>query len=104
METGPDDRIHADRLRAELPVHRRGALRIGLYNPGSGKRLTLSAEQASRKEYVVSKFQLLPQSENIFLIYKDGWHAAEVAADNAASEWQWTKKTATSRSVIRRRT
>ena len=70
-------------------------MRIGLYNPASGKRLTLSAQEASRKEYVVSKFQLLPQSENIFLIYKDGWHPAEVAADNAASEWQWTKKTAT---------
>jgi hypothetical protein len=70
-------------------------MRVGLYNPASGKRLTLSAQEASRKEYVVSKFQLLPQSENIFLIYKDGWHAAEVAADNAASEWQWTKKTAT---------
>ena len=60
-----------------------------------GKRLTLSAQEASRKEYVVSKFQLLPQSENVFLIYKDGWHPAEVAADNAATEWQWTKKTAT---------
>jgi hypothetical protein len=71
------------------------AMRIGLYNPASGKRLTLSAQEASRKEYVVAKFQLLPQSENIFLIYKDGWHAAEVATDNAASEWQWTKKTAT---------
>ena len=35
------------------------------------------------------------QSENIFLIYKDGWHPAEVASDNPASEWQWTKKTAT---------
>ena len=46
-------------------------------------------------EYLVAKFQLQPQSENIFLIYKDGWHPAEVATDNAASEWQWTKKTAT---------
>ena len=71
------------------------AIRMGLYSPASGKRLTLSAQQASRKEYVVGKFQLLPQSENIFLIYKDGWHPAEVSPDNAASEWQWTKKTAT---------
>ncbi len=71
------------------------AIRMGLYSPASGKRLTLSAQQASRKEYVVGKFQLLPQSENIFLIYKDGWHPAEVSPDNAAFEWQWTKKTAT---------
>jgi hypothetical protein len=70
-------------------------VRLGLYMPRTGNRLTLNAQDASRNEYIVTKFQLLPQSENIFLIYKDGWHAAEVAADNPASEWQWTKKTAT---------
>jgi hypothetical protein len=70
-------------------------VRLGLYERASGKRLTLNAPEASRKEYVVTKFQLQPQSENIFLIYKDGWHPAEVAADNATSEWQWMKKTAT---------
>ena len=71
------------------------AVRIGLYNRTTSNRLTLNAPEVSRKEYLVSKFQLQPQSENIFLIYKDGWHPAEVAAENAASEWQWTKKTAT---------
>lgn len=71
------------------------ALRIGLYSRTSSKRLTLTAQEVSRKEYLATKFQLLPQSENVFLIYKDGWHAAEVAPENAASEWQWTKKTAT---------
>jgi hypothetical protein len=70
-------------------------MRLGLYHRSSGKRLTLTAPEASRKEYVVSKFQLQPQSENIFLIYKDGWHAAEVSAEDATAEWQWTKKTAT---------
>jgi hypothetical protein len=70
-------------------------MRLGLYHRSTGKRLTLIAPEASRKEYVVSKFELLPQSENIFLIYADGWHAAEVSGDNAASEWQWTKKRAT---------
>ena len=71
------------------------AVRLGIYNQQTGNRLTLNAQEASRKEYVVKKFQLQPQSENIFLIYKDGWHPTEVASDNAASEWQWTKKTAT---------
>ncbi len=70
-------------------------VRLGLYDRASGNRLTLNAQEASRKEYVVTKFQLQPQSENIFLIYKDGWHPTEVATDNAASEWQWTKKTST---------
>lgn len=71
------------------------AVRLGIYNQQTGNRLTLNAQEVSRKEYLVTKFQLQPQSENIFLIYKDGWHPTEVASDNAASEWQWTKKTAT---------
>jgi hypothetical protein len=70
-------------------------VRLGMYDRTTSNRLVLNAPQAGRREYLVSKFQLQPQSENIFLIYKDGWHPAEVAADNAASEWQWTKKTAT---------
>jgi hypothetical protein len=70
-------------------------VRLGLYDRATTNRLTLNAQQVGRKEYLVTKFQLQPQSENIFLIYKDGWHPAEVATDNAASEWQWTKKTAT---------
>lgn len=70
-------------------------VRLGLYSQSTGKRLTLNAEEASRKEYGVAKFRLLPSSENIFLIYKDGWYPEEIAADNPAFEWQWTKKTAT---------
>lgn len=70
-------------------------VRLGLYHLSTGKRLALSGEEVGKKEYVVTKFQLLPQSENIFLIYKDGWHPAEVASDNPTSEWQWTRKSAT---------
>ena len=71
-------------------------IRLGLYNPATGKRLTLNGQEVSRQEYVVGKLNLLPQSENIFLIYKDGWHPAEVDADNdPLIEWQWTQKAAT---------
>lgn len=71
------------------------SVRLGIYDRDTSDRLTLNAPEVSRKEYLVTKFHLQPQSENIFLIYKDGWHPTEVAADNAASEWQWTKKIAT---------
>jgi hypothetical protein len=70
-------------------------IRLGLYSQQSNRRLALSAEQAPRREYVVARFQLVPQSENVFLIYKEGWHPAEVSPQNAAIEWQWTKKSAT---------
>ena len=70
-------------------------IRLGLYSPSTGRRLVLSGEHVSRREYVVARFQLAPQSENVFLIYKEGWHPAEVAPNDAATEWQWTKKAAT---------
>jgi hypothetical protein len=70
-------------------------IRLGLYNMSTNRRLPLNGEEASRREYVVSKFELLPQSENIFLIYKEGWHPAEVSAEDPNNEWQWTKKAAT---------
>jgi hypothetical protein len=70
-------------------------VRLGLYDQPTGKRLVLSAQEVSRREYLVTKFQILASSENIYLIYKDGWHPAEVDAKNPQNEWQWTKKTAT---------
>jgi len=70
-------------------------VRLGLYFPPSGKRLALNGKEASRREYVVGKFQLAPQSENVFVIHQDGWHQSEVAQENAAAEWYWTKKSAT---------
>ena len=70
-------------------------VRLGLYDLTTGKRLVLNAPEVSRREYLVTKFQVLASSENIYLVYKDGWHPAEVDQKNPQNEWQWTKKTAT---------
>ena len=70
-------------------------VRLGLYDQPTGKRLVLNAPEVSRREYLVAKFQILASSENIYLIYKDGWHPAEVDPKDPQREWQWTKKTAT---------
>jgi hypothetical protein len=70
-------------------------VRTGLYMPSSGERLPLSGKEISRREYEVAELQLLPQSENIFLIYKEGWHASEVSPHDPLIEWQWTRKAAT---------
>jgi hypothetical protein len=72
------------------PAH----IRVGLYHPPSGKRLPLSGNEVARQEYEVARFQLLPQSENVFLIYKEGWHSPEVSSDDPSTEWQWTRKAA----------
>jgi hypothetical protein len=75
-----------------------GAAKIvaGLYSPGTNDRLKLSNEDRGDRSYKVVDFELLPQTENIFVIFKDGWHPAEVVSEGAGrTEWQWTKKEAT---------
>jgi hypothetical protein len=70
-------------------------LQLGLYSPKTQTRLALDGEDAGQHAYKAGKLQLQPQSENIYTVFKDGWHPAEVAEHNAAVEWQWTKKQAT---------
>jgi hypothetical protein len=75
-----------------------GAAKIvaGVYSPGNNERLKLSNEDRGDRSYKVVDFELLPQTENIFVIFKDGWHPAEVIAEGAGrTEWQWMKKEAT---------
>jgi hypothetical protein len=75
-----------------------GAAKVvaGLYSSETGDRVKLSNEDRGDRSYKVADFELLPQTENIFVIYKDGWHQSEVVADGPQrTEWQWTKKEAT---------
>ena len=74
---GQVGRVHPHGLRSELPVHRRGerpTRALSAATSACRSRRPKPAGASTRS----SKFQLLPQSENIFLIYKDGWHPAEV--------------------------
>jgi hypothetical protein len=64
-------------------------------NPGEQTRLPLAGEDAGQRAYRVARLELLPQTENLFTIFKDGWHPAELAGDSGGAEWQWTKKEAT---------
>lgn len=70
------------------------AIHLGLYAPGNDGRLPLEGEEVGQRAYRVTRLELLPQTDNIFAVFKEGWHQAEVAGDNASVEWQWTKKEA----------
>ena len=70
-------------------------LELGLYSSATQKRLVLSGDDAGQRAYKVAKLQLQPQSENLFTVFKDGWHPSEKAGSNSSVEWQWTKKQAT---------
>jgi hypothetical protein len=68
---------------------------LGVYDTTTNARLKLSNSDRGDRSYEVARFELLPQTENVYLIYRDGWHPAEVAPENPAVEWKWTRKEAT---------
>jgi hypothetical protein len=68
---------------------------VGIYSPKSGTRIPLTGKTRGQREYEVAKFNLHPQTDNLYVVFKDGWHQTEVAEEQTGVEWQWSKKTAT---------
>ncbi len=60
---------------------------------GRGERLAMKGEDIAMRAYKVAQIELLPQTENIFLVYKEGWHGPETEP-NRNQERTWTKKEA----------
>jgi len=67
---------------------------MGLYVPEEGQRLALQGTDSGQLAYRVGQIELLDQKENIFLVYKEGWHELESSPENPSVEWQWTKQEA----------
>jgi hypothetical protein len=70
-------------------------IQLGLYSTSDQKRLALTGDDIGQHAYRVAHLGLGPQTDNLFTVFKDGWHPAEVAEKNAAVDWQWTKRDAT---------
>ena len=96
-EWKPGQRIEYTRTMfvPQYPYMGQATIRVGLYDPETGARLPLGGESDGQRAYKVGTLELLPASDNVFIQFKDGWHNAEVAAENAQVEWQWTKNVAT---------
>jgi hypothetical protein len=67
-------------------------VRMGLYS--DRERVALKGEDAGMQEYRVAGMELLPQTDNIFLVYKEGWHSPENHPENPSLERTWTKQDA----------
>ena len=78
-----------------FPYLGEATLNVGLYSATNQDRLVLQGEHVGQRAYRAARLEILPQTENLFTVFKDGWHPAEVAGDNALVEWQWTKQVAT---------
>jgi len=81
-----------------FPYLGEATVRVGLYR--SNERLPLAgidpADRTSpNREYKVGAIELVPQSENVFIQYRSGWHPDEFAPDNPLVSWRWTQKLAT---------
>lgn len=69
-------------------------IKVGLYSAKSNRRLAMSGETEGQRAYRAGTLTILPNSESIAVLFKEGWNPAEVARDNAGIEWQWTKSDA----------
>jgi hypothetical protein len=68
------------------------SIHMGLHSSTTQTRLPLGGQNVGQHAYRVAKLQLLPQTENVFIVFKDGWHGPETPPNDPHTEWQWTKK------------
>src|SRR6185312_9719998 len=69
------------------------SIEIGMYAPNEKFRMPMAGTDTGHRSYKITKFQLLPQSDGVQMIYKDGFHSAEGATGNGTG-WHWTKREA----------
>ena len=68
---------------------------IGLFSQKTGTRLPLAGTTPGQHAYTVARFNLRLQSDNLFVVFRDGWHETEVADESSGIEWQWSRKEGT---------
>jgi hypothetical protein len=65
---------------------------VGLFSPTTGDRVPMAGNNQGQRSYQVATFNLGMQSDNLFVVFKDGWQATEVSSEGIGVEWQWSKK------------
>ncbi len=77
----------------KFPYVGEARMEIGLFSPATGERLPLAGETEGQRAYRVATFNMRLQTDNLFVIFRDGWHETE--AGDGGREWQWSRKQAT---------
>lgn len=77
-----------------VPYLGEAIVKVGLYKgDASGTRAPLQGPKPGEgRAYEVATLTLKPQSENIFVVLRSGFHQSEFAPENPAREWYWTQK------------
>ena len=79
----------------KFPYVGRTRVEIGLFSPTTGDRLRLAGETTGQRSYSVAIFDMRLPSDNLFVVFSDGWHETEFGSESSGLEWQWSKKVAT---------
>jgi hypothetical protein len=78
----------------KLPYVGPAQIEMGLYSVKSGQRLPLGGENSGDRSIRVATFNMQLPANALFIVFRDGWHDAEVSGE-AGVEWQWSKKQGT---------
>jgi hypothetical protein len=79
----------------KFPYTGPATVELGLFSRKTGERLPMTGQTRGQRSYQVAAFDLQLQGQNQYIVFKDGWHPAEVSDDQVGTEWQWSKKEAT---------
>ena len=79
----------------KFPYVGEGRVEIGLFSRKTGERLPLGGQNMGMRSYRVATFSIRPQTDNLFVVFGDGWHETEVGDEGSGLEWQWSKKEGT---------
>src|SRR5262245_8345545 len=78
----------------KLPYVGPAQIEVGLYSIKSGLRVPLGGENTGDRSIRVATFNMQLPANALFIVFRDGWHDAEVSGE-AGVEWQWSKKRGT---------
>lgn len=68
---------------------------MGLFSPATGERLPLGGDTEGQRSYHVATFDMRLATDNLIVVFRDGWHETEVTPEGSGLEWQWSRKNAT---------
>ncbi len=76
-----------------VPYLGEATIRVGLYRVDApDTRAPLRGQEPEGRSYKVATLQVLPQSENIFIVMRSGAHPSEFAPEDPSREWFWTAR------------
>lgn len=79
----------------KFPYSGETRVEVGLFSPQTGERLPLTGSNQGMRSYQVATFTLRLQTDNVFVVFGNGWHETEVGDATSGLEWQWSRGLAT---------